>query len=67
VSGYNAYRSSVSGGPYTKLDSALITTTQYTDSTVVAGHTYFYMVTSVDSSNVESTDSNQISTTVPTP
>jgi hypothetical protein len=67
VSGYNAYRSSVSGGPYTKLDSALITTTQYTDSTVVAGQTYFYMVTSVDSSNVESTDSNQISATVPTP
>ena len=67
VSGYNAYRSSVSSGPYTKLNSALITTTQYTDSTVVAGQTYFYMVTSVDSSNVESTDSNQISTTVPTP
>src|ERR1019366_9167387 len=45
VSGYNAYRSSVSSGPYTKLNSALITTTQYTASTVVAGQTYFYMVT----------------------
>jgi hypothetical protein len=67
VSGYNVYRSSVSGGPYTKVNPSLDTTTQYVDSTVVAGQTYYYVVTSVDSSNVESTDSNQVSATIPTP
>ena len=67
VSGYNVYRSTVSGGPYTKLNSALITTTTYTDSTVQAGLTYFYVVTSVDSSSVESANSTEVSATVPTP
>ncbi len=67
VSGYNVYRSSVSGGPYTMVNPSLDTTTQYVDSTVVAGQTYYYVVTSVDSSNVESTDSNQVSATIPTP
>jgi hypothetical protein len=65
VSGYNVYRSTVSGGPYTKLNSALIATTTYTDSTVQASTTYFYVVTSVDSSGVESADSAEVSATVP--
>ena len=67
VNGYNVYRSSGLVGPYTKLNSGLITTTQYNDSTVRAGQTYFYAATSVDSGNVESTYSNQASATVPTP
>jgi hypothetical protein len=65
VAGYNVYRSTVSGGPYTKMNSSLITTIQDTDSTVLSGRTYFYVVTSVDSSNVESTFSNEVSATVP--
>jgi hypothetical protein len=67
VSGYNIYRSAVSGGPYSKMNSALITTTSYTDSAVQAGQTYFYVVTSVDSTGTESTFSNEVSATVPTP
>jgi len=67
VAGYNVYRSSVSGGPYTKLNSSLVTTLSYTDSTVQAGQTYFYVVTSVDTSGVESADSSEVSTTIPTP
>jgi hypothetical protein len=67
VAGYNTYRSTVSGGPYTKLNSALVTSIQYTDSTVQAGQTYYYVVTSVDSSDVESTYSNRVPATVPTP
>jgi hypothetical protein len=65
VSGYNVYRSTVSGGPYTVLNSSLITTTSYTDTTVQAGTTYYYVVTSVNSSGVESADSTQVSATVP--
>lgn len=66
VSGYNVYRSSASGGPYTKLNSALVTTVSYTDSTVAAGNAYFYVITSVNSAGVESADSSEASAAVPT-
>jgi hypothetical protein len=65
VSGYNVYRSTVSGGPYTKLNSTPVAGTTYTDSTVQAGLTYFYVVTSVDSSGVESANSAEVSATIP--
>ncbi len=67
VVGYNVYRGTQSGGPYTKLTSSPIPTSTYTDSTVQAGQTYFYVVTAVDSNNVESPPSNQVSATIPTP
>jgi fibronectin type 3 domain-containing protein len=59
------YRSAISGGPYTKLNSGLIAATTYVDTTVQSGQTYFYVVTSVDSSNVESADSTEVSATIP--
>jgi Abnormal spindle-like microcephaly-assoc'd, ASPM-SPD-2-Hydin/Immunoglobulin I-set domain len=65
VSGYNVYRSTTSGGPYTKLNSTPVAATTYVDSTVQAGQMYFYVVTSVDSGGVESVDSSEVSTTVP--
>jgi len=67
VIGYNVYRGTVSGGPYTKLNSSVVTPTQYVDSTVTAGQTYYYVVTSVASGGVESSDSTQVSATIPTP
>ena len=65
VIGYNTYTSSVSGGPYTKLTSAPVSASSYTDSSVVAGQTYYFVVTSVDSSNVESAYSAEVSALVP--
>lgn len=65
VSGYNVYRSTVSGGPYTKVNSTVIVATTYTDSTVQSGQTYFYVVTSVDGSGMESTYSPEVSVTIP--
>ena len=65
VVGYFIYRGSVSGGPYTKLNSTPNTTTSYTDTTVVSGQTYYYVVTAIDSSNVESSHSNEVSASVP--
>jgi len=68
VVGYNVYRGTQSGGPYgTKMNSSLITSTTFTDTSVQAGQTLFYVVTAVDSSSVESNYSNQISATVPSP
>jgi len=67
VSGYNIYRGSTSGGPYSKLNSALIPGTSFTDNSVQAGLTYFYVTTAVNSSNVESSYSNQAQAIVPSP
>jgi hypothetical protein len=67
VAGYNVYRGTVSGGPYTMINSSLDGTTAYTDSTVVSGTTYYYVVTSVDSDQAESGYSNQAQAVVPNP
>ena len=68
VSGYNVYRATSASGPFTTpLNSSLVVTTAFTDSTVQAGQTYYYVATAENSSNVESVDSNQVTTTVPTP
>ncbi|MGH9352779.1 MAG: DUF4082 domain-containing protein [Terriglobia bacterium] len=67
IMGYNVYRGVVSGGPYTKLNSSLIASTAYTDTTVQAGQTYYYMTTAVDSQGVESAGSNQAAAVVPSP
>jgi hypothetical protein len=62
---YNVYRGTVSGGPYVKLNSATVPGTSYTDSPVASGQTYFYVVTAVDSNNIESAYSNEVSAAVP--
>jgi fibronectin type 3 domain-containing protein len=64
-SGFNVYRGTTSGGPYTKVDSSVIPTTSYTDAGVTSGKTYFYVATEVDSTGMESTYSSEVSTTIP--
>lgn len=65
VAGYNVYRSQTSGGPYTKLDASIVAADSYTDTAVQSAQTYYYVVTSVTSSGVESADSTQVSATTP--
>lgn len=65
VTGYHIYRSTTSGGPYTKVNSAMISTLNYTD-TVKPGHTYYYVATAVGN-NGESAYSNQTLAAVPNP
>jgi hypothetical protein len=67
IVGYNVYRGTVSGGPYTRINTSLVAGTAYTDSTVVSGQTYYYVATAVDSNNNESAYSNLAAGTVPTP
>ena len=67
VRGYNVYRATRTGGPYTKLTSTAVTGTAYTDSSVQAGQTLFYVTTAVDTSNNESAYSNQSQAVVPSP
>jgi hypothetical protein len=67
VVGYNLYRGTVSGGPYVLVSSSVVAGTQYVDSSVLAGQTYYYVATAVASGNVESTYSNQVTAPVPVP
>ncbi len=67
VVGYNIYRGTISGGPYTRINSALDAAPYDTDNTVIGGQTYYYVVTAVDSSGVESGYSNQTQAVVPSP
>ena len=65
VSGYNIYRSTVSGSSYTKINPSLITLLNYTDLTVQSGTTYFYVTTAMDLNGNESVHSNEVSASVP--
>lgn len=63
LGGYNVYRSTSSGSSYSKVNSALVTSTGYVDSTVTNGTKYFYVVRAVDTSTNESPNSNETSAT----
>jgi hypothetical protein len=63
VAGYVVYRSADSSGPYTRISQA--TTPEFVDTGLSAGHTYYYVVTSLDGDQVESEYSTPITATVP--
>ena len=63
VAGYVVYRSTDSSGPYTRISQAM--TPEFVDTGLAAGHTYYYVVTSLDGGEVESEYSPPISATVP--
>lgn len=65
VFGYNVYRSTVSGSSYVRMNSPLVTNTQFTDSTVQSGKTYYYVVTAVDFSGMQSAYSSQAKASIP--
>lgn len=65
ISGYNVYRGTTTGGPYTKQNSSLIPNLNWSDDAVQNGQTYFYVITAVDSSGSESGFSSEVSATIP--
>lgn len=68
---YNVYRSSTSGGPYTRITSNVLTNTAYTDFSVTNGVPYFYVVTGLNILGEESSYSPEAGarpvSTSPTP
>lgn len=68
LQGYNVYRSTVSGGPYTKLSPTLSPTTLlFTDTTPLSGKQYFYVVTALNTSGAESSASSEVAVAIPVP
>jgi Carboxypeptidase regulatory-like domain len=65
VSGYNVYRTTISGNQYTLVNSSLVIALAYTDTTVQSGTTYYYVTTAVDPSGNESVFSNQVPAQIP--
>jgi fibronectin type 3 domain-containing protein len=47
--GYFVYRSTSSGGAYTKITTSAVTTTSYTDTELSGGTTYYYKVSATNS------------------
>src|SRR5713226_1157888 len=52
VSGYNIYRSTLSGGSYLRINSSPVAGLSYTDSTVQNTVTYYYVTTAVDANGI---------------
>lgn len=68
VGGYNVYRATAIGGPYTKINASLVTGTNFTDSAVSTGTRYWYRVRAIAdgvSPELEGLDSNTTSGRVP--
>lgn len=65
VIGYYVFRGTASGGPYSQLTASAVSGTKYTDNSVQARQTYYYVVTAVTSGGAQSADSNQVSAVIP--
>jgi len=65
VAGYNVLRSLSGAGAFAQVNSTLISSVSYTDTTVLNSTNYDYIVESADSAGVESAPSNIASVAVP--
>jgi hypothetical protein len=61
LAGYNIYRSTTSGASYAKINTELVTTPAYHDTSLTNGVTYYYVVTAVDTSDNETSHSREAS------
>lgn len=64
---YSVYRSEFAGGPYGAAIATGLTTSDYTDTTVSTGSTYYYVVTATDATPVVSGNSNEVGIAVLVP
>ena len=65
ISGYNVYRGASQQGPFSKLNNVLVGALSYTDDSVNAGDTYYYVTTAVNAHGEESPFSNIAKATIP--
>ena len=60
LAGYNVYRSITSGNGYGKLNSSLLSDSNYIDNNIPHDTTYYYVVTAVNTNPAESDYSNEV-------
>jgi len=65
LAGYRVYRTQSPGTGYSPVNTSLVTTPAFTDTNVVAGNTYYYAVTAVNSSGQESPKSSEVKAILP--
>jgi fibronectin type 3 domain-containing protein len=65
ISGYGIYRTQTPGVGFTKINSGLASGASFTDSTVLPGNTYYYIITAVNTSGLQSAFSSEVLATVP--
>jgi hypothetical protein len=63
--GYHVYSSPAPRGQYVRMTSTPVSSAGYTDTSVQAGRTYYYVVTALNSSNQESAYSSEVTAVVP--
>ena len=61
--GYTVYRATASGGPYSTVNGTLLTVSEFADTGLTGGTTYYYVVTATDFSENDSSFSNEASAT----
>jgi hypothetical protein len=67
IIGYNVYRRTGTTGSYAQINPVLNGSTEYTDTSVADGQTYYYETTAVNSSNEESARSTAAQASIPAP
>ena len=67
IAGYNVFRSTRSGGPYSQINSALVSGLTYFDPGLASGTTYYYVIATVDSKGNQSFASPEAAAVVPVP
>ncbi|TET46611.1 M28 family peptidase, partial [candidate division TA06 bacterium] len=60
LAGYNVYRSTDPGGPYQSVNPALVADTTYCDSGLTAGLMHYYVITAVDTTELEGRYSEEV-------
>ena len=65
VASYNVYRAPTGSTSYQQINSSTVTTTAYTDTSVLDGQVYDYIVESVDAAGATSSPSNMAAVTIP--
>jgi hypothetical protein len=63
--GYNVYRAVKPKGPFSKINTSPNPASTFTDASVEAGQTYFYVTTALNKKGKESRHSNQVQVTIP--
>jgi hypothetical protein len=61
LAGYDVYRSTSAGGPYTKLNSSHLNSAPYTDASATNDTRYYYVVRALDTAGNESSTASEVS------